>query len=101
MSAFVICWLPFFVLAVVRPFLPMGAIPHALTSFFLWLGYANSFLNPVIYATLNKDFRTPFREILFFRCGSLQVRTKRHDHSLLLQSPLKQICTFSTLILAR
>ncbi|CAG0917881.1 unnamed protein product [Notodromas monacha] len=72
MSAFVICWLPFFVLAVVRPFAPEDAIPHALTSFFLWLGYANSFLNPVIYATLNKDFRTPFREILCFRCRSLQ-----------------------------
>ncbi|XP_066906569.1 5-hydroxytryptamine receptor 1 isoform X2 [Halyomorpha halys] len=72
MSAFTICWLPFFVLALVRPFLSdPGAIPNSLSSLFLWLGYANSLLNPVIYATLNRDFRRPFQQILYFRCGSL------------------------------
>ncbi|KAK7864737.1 hypothetical protein R5R35_013616 [Gryllus longicercus] len=69
MSAFIICWLPFFVLALVRPF--VNGVPDALSSFFLWLGYANSLLNPVIYATLNRDFRKPFQQILYFRCGSL------------------------------
>ncbi|XKL63331.1 hypothetical protein PGB90_005695 [Kerria lacca] len=72
MSAFIICWLPFFVLALVRPFLhDSKAIPNSLSSIFLWLGYANSLLNPIIYATLNRDFRRPFQQILFFRCGSL------------------------------
>ncbi|XP_015585587.1 5-hydroxytryptamine receptor 1 [Cephus cinctus] len=72
MSAFVICWLPFFVLALVRPFLrDQKDIPASLSSFFLWLGYCNSLLNPIIYATLNRDFRKPFREILCFRCGNL------------------------------
>ena len=72
MSAFIICWLPFFVLALVRPFLGNPrAIPAALSSVFLWLGYCNSLFNPIIYATLNRDFRKPFREILFFRCGNL------------------------------
>ncbi|XP_054257694.1 5-hydroxytryptamine receptor 1 isoform X1 [Macrosteles quadrilineatus] len=72
MSAFTICWLPFFVLALVRPFLSdPDAIPSSLSSLFLWLGYANSLLNPVIYATLNRDFRRPFQQILYFRCGSL------------------------------
>ncbi|CAK9796547.1 5-hydroxytryptamine receptor 1 [Anthophora plagiata] len=72
MSAFVICWLPFFVLALVRPFLKNpDAIPAFLSSWFLWLGYCNSLLNPIIYATLNKDFRKPFREILYFRCNNL------------------------------
>ncbi|XP_062703150.1 5-hydroxytryptamine receptor 1 [Aedes albopictus] len=69
MSAFTICWLPFFILALVRPFL--GEDHHLLSSLFLWLGYANSLLNPIIYATLNRDFRKPFQEILFFRCSSL------------------------------
>lgn len=71
MSAFTFCWLPFFVLALVRPFLHEDAIPPWLSSLFLWLGYANSLLNPIIYATLNRDFRKPFQEILYFRCGSL------------------------------
>ncbi|XP_053976623.1 5-hydroxytryptamine receptor 1 isoform X2 [Hylaeus volcanicus] len=72
MSAFTICWLPFFVLALVRPFLrDPNAIPAFLSSLFLWLGYCNSLLNPIIYATLNRDFRKPFREILYFRCSNL------------------------------
>ncbi|XP_058813096.1 5-hydroxytryptamine receptor 1-like [Topomyia yanbarensis] len=69
MSAFVICWLPFFILALVRPFL--GDDHPTLSSLFLWLGYANSLLNPIIYATLNRDFRKPFQEILYFRCSNL------------------------------
>lgn len=70
MSAFTICWLPFFILALIRPFETMH-VPPSLSSLFLWLGYANSLLNPIIYATLNRDFRKPFQEILFFRCSSL------------------------------
>jgi 5-hydroxytryptamine receptor 7 len=74
MSAFTVCWLPFFVLALVRPFLPnQDGIPSSLSSLFLWLGYANSLLNPIIYATLNKDFRKPFQQILYFRCSSLNL----------------------------
>jgi 5-hydroxytryptamine receptor 7 len=74
MSAFTVCWLPFFVLALVRPFLTnRDGIPRSLSSLFLWLGYANSLLNPIIYATLNKDFRKPFQQILYFRCSSLNL----------------------------
>lgn len=71
MSAFTFCWLPFFVLALVRPFLETTNALKTLGSLFLWLGYANSLLNPIIYATLNRDFRKPFQAILYFRCGSL------------------------------
>lgn len=71
MSAFTVCWLPFFILALVRPI--TGDEYHTLSSIFLWLGYANSLLNPIIYATLNRDFRKPFQEILYFRCSSLNI----------------------------
>ncbi|XP_038219690.1 5-hydroxytryptamine receptor 1-like [Zerene cesonia] len=71
MSAFIICWLPFFVLALIRPFVNEDTIPDAVSALFLWLGYINSLLNPIIYATLNRDFRKPFQEILFFRCSNL------------------------------
>ncbi|XP_014605787.1 PREDICTED: 5-hydroxytryptamine receptor 1-like isoform X2 [Polistes canadensis] len=72
MSAFIICWLPFFVLALIRAFLTdPQAVPTFLSSLFLWLGYCNSLLNPIIYVTLTRDFRKPFREILCFRCSSL------------------------------
>uniref|UniRef100_T1GY29 G-protein coupled receptors family 1 profile domain-containing protein n=1 Tax=Megaselia scalaris TaxID=36166 RepID=T1GY29_MEGSC len=40
MSAFTVCWLPFFILALIRPFVEMANIhvPGALSSLFLWLG---------------------------------------------------------------
>ena len=46
MGAFTACWLPFFLLALVKPWCdnPQTCIPHSLNSFLLWLGYANSFL---------------------------------------------------------
>jgi 5-hydroxytryptamine receptor 7 len=71
MSSFTICWLPFFILALVKPI--TGYEYKTLSSVFLWLGYANSLLNPIIYATLNRDFRKPFQEILYFRCSSLNI----------------------------
>ncbi len=78
MSAFIVCWLPFFILALVRPFLgEQYQIPPTLSSLFLWLGYLNSMLNPIIYATLNKDFRMPFREMLCFRCSRMNVMMRK------------------------
>jgi 5-hydroxytryptamine receptor 7 len=71
MSSFTICWLPFFILALIKPV--TGEEYVTLSSIFLWLGYANSLLNPIIYATLNRDFRKPFQEILYFRCSSLNI----------------------------
>jgi 5-hydroxytryptamine receptor 7 len=84
MSAFIICWLPFFVLALVRPFCTKifhVEIPGWVSSLFLWLGYANSALNPVIYATLNRDFRRPFKEILCFRCSTLDTLMRREFYN--------------------
>ncbi|XP_037954556.1 5-hydroxytryptamine receptor 1-like [Teleopsis dalmanni] len=85
MSAFTICWLPFFILALIRPFVESETVhvPQSLSSLFLWLGYANSLLNPIIYATLNRDFRKPFQEILYFRCSSLNTMMRENyyqDH---------------------
>uniref|UniRef100_A0A665VXS8 D(5)-like dopamine receptor n=1 Tax=Echeneis naucrates TaxID=173247 RepID=A0A665VXS8_ECHNA len=71
MGVFVFCWLPFFVLNCVVPFCPPdgGGAPcvsHTTFSIFVWFGWANSSLNPVIYA-FNADFRKAFSTIL--GCG--------------------------------
>ncbi|XP_033756397.1 5-hydroxytryptamine receptor 1A-like [Pecten maximus] len=84
MGGFVACWLPFFILAVIRPF--CGAqeqycsIPPWLGSVFVWLGYFNSFLNPLIYARFNREFRTPFKEILCFRCKGINSRIRSESY---------------------
>ncbi|KAM6897764.1 D(5)-like dopamine receptor [Xenentodon cancila] len=65
MGVFVFCWLPFFVLNCVVPF--CGELPPCVSdttfSIFVWFGWANSSLNPVIYA-FNADFRRAFSTIL-------------------------------------
>ena len=72
-GTFVMCWLPFFILAVVRPFCEeLCVFPDVLVSIIGWLGYLNSLLNPVIYTIFNPDFRIAFRKILF---GQYKNRT--------------------------
>lgn len=68
-GTFVCCWLPFFVVATLRPVYG-HQFPHLLTSVILWLGYVNSLLNPMIYTLFNPDFRHAFRKILLgkYRC---------------------------------
>lgn len=65
-GTFVVCWLPFFILALIRPFCGSACnYPDLLVSVIVWLGYFNSLLNPVIYTIFNPDFRSAFRKILF------------------------------------
>ncbi|XP_038831111.1 D(5)-like dopamine receptor [Salvelinus namaycush] len=69
MGVFVFCWLPFFVLNCIVPFCDINNLGDRLcvsnTTFniFVWFGWANSSLNPVIYA-FNADFRKAFSTIL-------------------------------------
>ena len=80
MGGFTACWLPFFILAVVRPFVAENGVPEWLSSVLMWLGYFNSFLNPVIYARFNRDFRNPFKEILCFRCRGINHRMRADSY---------------------
>ena len=60
----VVCWSPFYIIYVVRPFCKSYRInPHLITAS-NWLGYFNSLLNPVIYACLNNNFKNAFRRII-------------------------------------
>nr|XP_046269726.1 D(1) dopamine receptor-like [Scatophagus argus] len=75
MGVFVCCWLPFFILNCALPFCPGPEAPGALRGpycvsektfdVFVWIGWSNSSLNPVIYA-FNADFRDAFLRLL--RC---------------------------------
>ena len=68
MGLFCVSWLPFFVLYVVKPFCAEACrVPAEVEAAVMWLGYCNSFINPCVYAFLNRDFRFAFRRVLC--CG--------------------------------
>lgn len=60
---FIVCWLPFFTMYLIRAFCD-DCIQPLLFSFFFWLGYCNSAVNPMIYALFSKDFRFAFKRII-------------------------------------
>ncbi|EDX07766.1 GD25343 [Drosophila simulans] len=76
-GAFVICWLPFFVMALTMSLCKECEIHTAVASLFLWLGYFNSTLNPVIYTIFNPEFRRAFKRILFGRKAAARARSAK------------------------
>uniref|UniRef100_A0A672ID96 Histamine H2 receptor n=1 Tax=Salarias fasciatus TaxID=181472 RepID=A0A672ID96_SALFA len=79
-GAFVVCWLPYFIL-----FTVLGLKEHPDPStepeftIVLWLGYANSAINPILYGALNRDFRSAYTQLLRCRWSA------QTDQNLILQ----------------
>ncbi|XP_054264647.1 dopamine D2-like receptor [Macrosteles quadrilineatus] len=68
LGVFLFCWVPFFtcnVMDAVCTKLEASCTP-SLTAFLIttWLGYMNSFVNPVIYTIFNPEFRKAFKKIM-------------------------------------
>ncbi|XP_075157990.1 dopamine D2-like receptor [Haematobia irritans] len=68
LGVFLICWVPFFTLGVYGALCNKfqidcdpGFLAFTLTT---WLGYMNSFVNPIIYTIFNPEFRKAFKKIL-------------------------------------
>ncbi|XP_034247651.1 5-hydroxytryptamine receptor-like [Thrips palmi] len=77
-GAFVMCWLPFFIMAILQPVCDTCYFNKFLVSFFLWLGYFNSTLNPIIYTIFSPEFRHAFKRLLCGRRATLRRRNNRH-----------------------
>lgn len=63
-GAFVVCWLPFFVIALLMPVCAECHFDDNMVAFFLWLGYFNSTLNPILYTIFSPEFRNAFTKLL-------------------------------------
>ena len=70
-------WVGFFTIYIVRGCCPDCYIPRELESFFFWLGYSNSSINPILYTIFNDEFRKAFRKILGGGGGSGKRSSKK------------------------
>lgn len=66
-GGFIVCWLPFFICYLIKPFLPSKSINETLSTMLTWLGWLNSAMNPFIYAFYSVDFRAAFWRLTFRR----------------------------------
>lgn len=67
-GVFLFCWVPFFTCNVMDAICTkLGATCQpSLAAFIIttWLGYMNSFVNPVIYTIFNPEFRKAFKKLM-------------------------------------
>lgn len=67
-GVFLICWLPFFTCNIMDAMctkLDLACQPGVNAFIFTtWLGYMNSFVNPIIYTIFNPEFRKAFKKIM-------------------------------------
>lgn len=72
---FLVCWVPFFTLNITqafclkyddstKPTFICTLNSSEVGSVTVWLGYINSFLNPIIYTIFNIEFRRAFKKLL-------------------------------------
>ncbi|XP_068816448.1 histamine H1 receptor [Struthio camelus] len=61
MAAFILCWIPYFVVYMIIPGHEQFFQLHMCT---IWLGYVNSTLNPFLYPLCNANFKKTFKKIL-------------------------------------
>ncbi|CAF1655913.1 unnamed protein product [Adineta ricciae] len=54
-GVFVLCWLPFFIMYLRLAYCDYTCLDASLERYITWIGYANSFCNPMIYAFSNKN----------------------------------------------
>lgn len=78
-GAFVICWIPFVTLNIIHSLCEQcTAVNPKVIHASKWMHYGNSFLNPIIYAIMNRDFRGSFRRLLTHAVTNV----KQEQHSL-------------------
>ncbi|XP_045188929.1 octopamine receptor 2-like [Mercenaria mercenaria] len=75
MACFCFCWWPFLFMYTIRSFCENCPLDMHFQAAIIWLGYANSSLNPILYTIFNDDFRKAFHKIVFCKNTS---HNRRH-----------------------
>ena len=67
MACFCFCWIPFLFMYLIRSFCDSCELDIHIQAAIIWLGYANSGINPILYTLFNDDFRKAFKILLGFK----------------------------------
>ncbi|WAR04904.1 ADA2C-like protein [Mya arenaria] len=69
LSSYLICWFPYYIVFDTYAWAP-ELVPGELYTFFFWMTYLNSTLNPFIYAYTSKELRQAFMKVFrrVYRC---------------------------------
>ena len=65
--AFMICWIPFWIIVVLRRFHLVAKMPRNVSLLCMFFLYLSNTINPFIYAGMNPVFRGEFRKIIFYK----------------------------------
>lgn len=77
--AFTICWMPYFVLLIVRVCLsPKNDVPQEIYILFSWFGYANSLISPLMVILMLNEYRLTIKEMLCCRCTMIEAAWRRY-----------------------
>ncbi|XP_005105784.1 5-hydroxytryptamine receptor 6 [Aplysia californica] len=74
-GAYVVTWTPFLITNIVDA--ACTCVPPKLFTAFVWLGYCNSLINPIIYPLLMRDFRKVYMKLLLICCPRLKFLKKK------------------------
>lgn len=91
-GAFVICWLPFFVLVLGYAYNKHFPVSMKVYKGIKWMEYLNSCLNPIIYCCLNRTYRRAFQK-LFSRC---KKRVQRDQDNFCIDNTVMSLKTATT-----
>ncbi|KAL4232120.1 alpha1-adrenergic receptor [Mactra antiquata] len=70
-------------------------VPEKLFTVIFWLGYCNSLMNPIIYATSSREFKRAFLKVL--RCYWIRIRFQNIDGEIIRKElHTRKMSTYST-----
>uniref|UniRef100_A0A3Q0KMA7 G-protein coupled receptor,putative n=1 Tax=Schistosoma mansoni TaxID=6183 RepID=A0A3Q0KMA7_SCHMA len=81
MSAFLLCWLPFFLWYTISNLCSYCTYPNELKELLYWIGYFNSSINPIIYTFYNRTFRQAFIKIIILHNHTTNNNTTNNNHN--------------------